>query len=96
MSDEPSNVIYLEGATKPVEVIEPPKLPPSDWRNPNKLSERVRRKAMERALSEGSQLYSIHVNDMMAVLDEYQLEVEEVFLSVIAKFKSMAEPEKAE
>ncbi len=89
--DEPSNVIYLEGSMKPPDVINPPKPPAGDWRNPNKLSERVRRKAMERALTDGASMYSIHVNDMLAVLDEYQVEVEEVFLSVLAKFKSMSE-----
>jgi hypothetical protein len=92
VSDEPSNVIYLEGSTEPREVIEPPKTPSRDWRNPNKLSERVRRKAQERALSDGSMMYSIHVNDMLAVLDEYQVEVEEVFLGVLAKLKEMATP----
>lgn len=90
MSDEPSNVIYLEGSTGPREVIEPPKTPPRDWRNPNKLSERVRRKAQERALTDGALMFSIHVNDMLDVLDEYQVEVEEVFLGVLAKLKEMA------
>jgi hypothetical protein len=92
VSDEPSNVIYLEGSTEPREVIEPPKTPPRDWRNPNKLSERVRRKAQERALADGALMYSIHVNDMLAVLDEYQVEVEEVFLGMIETMKKMSTP----
>ncbi len=82
MSDGPDNVTsLLERLQKPA-TISPPLAPPRDWRHPHKLSERVTRKAQERALADGAQMYSIHVHDILAVLDEYQAETEQALARV--------------
>ena len=91
MSDD--NIIYLEGSNEP-RVIDPPKPAPNDWTHPHKLSSRARKKAMQRALSEGSQMYTIHVNDILATLDEFQEETQDRFESVLELFRGMVDGEK--